>query len=427
LTTTVVPEQMDENLRALRAEIERKTGKTAEQLYDEREKRLREAIEVKQPDRVPIFMQLPSHRFGPPPKEATRKAALFFEPDMCQGMGFMNARPLWEALDIKNTVWPGHGLPADATGHQAIEGEYMKADEYDLFFKDPADFSIRKFLPRVYGALQPLAKLPDLSTLFMGGIEGIAALAATPDFEQMAEALAKAGNEMKKARAAMAAVDDLALLGFPAFSHPGSNLRGAPFDEVSAHLRGMTGSMVDMFQRPEKLLKACDMIADMQIARATPADPAKRGNPKRNAMPLWRGDKFFMSQKQFEKFYWPGLKKIMQASIDMGYIPMPFFEAEFGKRLECLLDLPKGKVIASIQHMDIALAKDILKDHTCIMGQAPFSLRYSSLNEAGAYFQNMVRTGGKGGGFILWMALPAKGSLEDLKAMVDSVKEAGRF
>ena len=61
------------------------------------------------------------------------------------------------------------------------------------------------------------------------------------------------------------------------------------------------------------------------------------------------------------------------------------------------------------------------------MGQAPFSLRYSSLNEAGAYFQNMVRTAGKGGGFILWMALPAKGSLEDLKAMVDSVKAAGRF
>ena len=70
-------------------------------------------------------------------------------------------------------------------------------------------------------------------------------------------------------------------------------------------------------------------------------------------MPLWRGDKFFMSQKQFEKFYWPGLKKIMQASIDLGYIPMPFFEAEFGRRLECLLDLPKGKVIASVQHMDV--------------------------------------------------------------------------
>ena len=191
----------------------------------------------------------------------------------------MNARPLWEALDIKNTVWPGHGLPDDATSHQAIEGEYMKADEYDLFFKDPADFSIRKFLPRIYGALQPLAQLPDLSTLYYGGIEAVAALAATPEFDQMARALAKAGTEMKKARASLAAADDLALLGFPAFSHPGSNLRGAPFDEVSAHLRGMTGSMLDMFQRPEKLLKACDMIADMQIARATPAEPGQEGQP----------------------------------------------------------------------------------------------------------------------------------------------------
>jgi len=99
---------------------------------------------------------------------------------------------------------------------------------------------------------------------------------------------------------------------------------------------------LDMYQRPEKLLKACDMIADMLISSAVPADPTRRGNPKRAAMPLWRGDKMFMSQKQFETFYWPGLKKVMLAAIDLGYIPMPFFEDEFGDRRECLLELPKG-------------------------------------------------------------------------------------
>ncbi len=428
MAITVKPEQMDENLRLLRAEIEQKTGRTADEWYEEREKRIRDAVEANQPDRVPIFiMGLPAQRFGGPPREAMRRAALYFEPDMVQGMGFMGSRPLWEALDIKNTVWPGHGLPANATGHQVIEGEWMKADEYDHFLKDPADFSVRYYLPRIYGALAPLAKLPPLNMLYSGGVEGIAALAATPEFEEMAKALAKAGKEMMKSRTGGGnPSEDLALLGFPPFSHAGGAPRGAPFDEISAHLRGMKGSMLDMYQRPEKLLAACDKIADMQIARAVPADPTKRGNPKRVGMPLWRGDQTFMSQKQFEKFYWPGLKKVMQAAIDLGYVPMPFFEAGFGDRLECLLELPKGKVIASVSHMDVIRAKEILGGHTCVMGQGPSSLRYLSLKEVGEYYQNMVRVAGKGGGFMLWMMLPGKGTLEELKAVVDSIKEAGR-
>ncbi len=418
---------MDETLRALRAEIEQATGKMADQLYEEREKRIRDAVELKTPDRVPIFMFLPNQLFGPP-REAGRKAAIYFEPDMCMGMGFMNALPAWEILDIKDKVWPGHGLSKDSFGYQAIEGEWMRAEEYDLFLKDPADFNIRCWLPRVYGALQPLSQLPSLKSLYSTGAEGIASLFASPEFADMGKALAKAGRALSEGRSGMRdGQEDLALLGFPAFSHPCGTMLGAPFDVISAHLRGMKGSMVDMYQRPEKLLAACDMIADLEIEKIIPADPKKRGNPKRVGMPLWRGDKVFMSQKQFEKFYWPGLKKVMQAAIERGYVPMPFFEAEFGDRLECLLDLPRGKVIASVQSMDARRAKEILKDHTCVMGQAPQSLRLCSLNEIGEFYRNMVRDCGKGGGFILWMAVPGQGKLEDIKAMVDSVKEAGRL
>jgi len=420
-------EHLDENLRVLRAEIKQKTGKTPEELYEERENRIRDAIELREPDRVPVFLLMPGQYFDLPPKDAGRRAALFFEPDMTMGTGFLNAGAAWEILDVKNRVWPGHGLPENATGFQAIEGEYMKADEYDLFLRDPADFSIRCYLPRIYGALQPLSRLPSLSMLYINGVESIAAQFATPEFEQMAKALAKTGHGLNKKRGGFVdSQEEMALLGFPAFSHPGGP-RGAPFDVISAHIRGMTGSMLDMSQRPEQLRNACEMIADMLIASAVPADPARRGNPKRAAMPLWRGDKMFMSQKQFETFYWPGLKKVMLAAIDLGYIPMPFFEDEFGDRLECLLELPKGKVIASVEYMEVERAKDILKGHCCVMGHGPPSLRYCSLREVGEYYRNLVRVCGKGGGFMLWMALPAQGKLEDIKAMVDSVKEAGRF
>ena len=427
MTTPPGNTPLDEGLRLLRDEIERKTGRTPQDFYQEREKRIRDAIELRVPDRVPIFMFLPNQLFGAPAKEAGRRAALYFEPDMCLGMGFMNALPAWEILDVKNRVWRGHGLSESAMGYQAVEGEYMKAEEYDLFLSDPADFNIRRLFPRVYGALEPLSRLPSLKDLYSTGADGLAALFATPEFEKMGRDLARAGRALNQSRGGLGdAQEDLALLGFPAFSHSCGTQAGAPFDVVSAHLRGMKGSMLDMYQRPQKLLAACDMIGELQIAGMLPADPNRRGNPKRVAMPLWRGDKAFMSQQQFEKFYWPGLKKVMQALIDRGYVPLPFFEAEFGDRLECLLDLPRGKVIASVQHMDARRAKEILKDHCCVMGQAPASLRFCSLTEIGEFYQKMMMDCGRGGGFMLWMAVPGQGSLEDIRAMVDSVKEAGR-
>jgi hypothetical protein len=38
-----------------------------------------------------------------------------------------------------------------------------------------------------------------------------------------------------------------------------------------------------------------------------------------------------------------GLKRALQATIDLGYVPVPFFEAEFGDRLARLLELPKAR------------------------------------------------------------------------------------
>jgi hypothetical protein len=189
----------------------------------------------------------------------------------------------------------------------------------------------------------------------------------------------------------------------------------------------MKGSMIDMYRRPDKLLQACDMILKRRIAGATPADPKKRGNPKRIGMPLWRGDKSFMSDKQFEKFYWPGLKRALQATMDLRYVPIPFFEAEFGDRLERLLELPKGKIVASVEYMDAIKAKEILGGHTCIMVRGPLSSKLWSLREVEKYTKDLIDRCGKGGGLILNIRLPDKGTTEEYKAMLNSIREYGQY
>ena len=422
-------------IRALREEIQQKTGKTPEQLYEEREKRVRDAIFLRQPDRIPLFaFPDPAAHYGLPHSAAFydpaawRKAfirdILDFEPDMASGT-FVTSGETLATLDVKNKLWPGGPLPPDGE-LQFVEGEWMKADEYDLFLSDPADFMIRRYLPRMYGSLAPLASLPNLS-LMMNGFEGIVDLFSSPDFKKLARTLEKAGRELKKYREATGDLqEDLALLGFPAFSHSGG-VGIAPFDVLSSFLRGMRGSMVDMYRQPENVVKACEAILKRRIALATPADSKARGNPKRVFMPLWRGDKSFMSQAHFDRFYWPTLKKTMLAAIKLGYVPMPVFEAHFGDRLECMLELPKGKAVAVVEYMDVVQAKEILGGHTCIIGNVPKSLRYKPPAEVLAYYKELINKCGPGGGLMLNISLPHNTSIDEAKRMVATIKEYATY
>jgi uroporphyrinogen-III decarboxylase len=204
---------------------------------------------------------------------------------------------------------------------------------------------------------------------------------------------------------------------------------GAPFDSISDFLRGMRGAMTDMYRHPEQLLAACEKILEWRLARALPADPKRRGNPKRLFIALHRGAEGFMSKKQFETFYWPGLKKALLATIELGYVPMPFFEGRCDSRLEYLLELPKGKFVCHFEHINMARAKEILGDHCCIMGDVPSALlQVGSPSEVEEYCKNLIKVCGKGGGFIMTNGSSIdEAKPENVKAMVDSVKMYGAY
>ncbi len=428
-------EKHDQYILNLREKIENQTGKTADLNYQEREKRVRDAIELKEPDRVPMWVLPDPAKYAGLPRSAEYydpvawKRALIqqtidLEPDLSLA-GFGTSGHIWDALEVKNRLWPGGPLPPDYE-YQFIEGEYMKEDECDCFLSDPSDFIVRRYLPRIYGSLTPLMQLPPLRNMF-NSFESSLTLFASAEFEKLAMALSKAGKALNSYRQAVGdTYEELATLGFPAFSHPGG-VGGAPFDTVSSFFRGMKGSMLDMYRRPEKLLQLCDMILNQRIQHAAAADPNKRGNPKRVGLPLWRGDKSFMSDQQFKKFYWPGLKKALLAAIELGYIPMPFFEDHFGRRLEHLLELPRGKVIALVDHSDVMLAKEILGGHTCIIGTAPASIRYVSLPEAVDFYKNQIQACKKGGGYMLNLTFPGQASQSDIQGVLNSIKEYGRY
>ncbi len=434
------------------AEIERKHGKSVEQLYSEREKRVTDAVNLKEPDRVPINLAIgefvnrysgisPSAAFYEPGifKEAFIRAAVDFEPDMCGSpAGALMSGLGLETIDVRQMRWPGGNLPPDSS-LQFLDAENMKAEEYDIFITDPTDFMLRYYLPRTLGALAPLSGiLPPLGQNLAGNVPGFFSMTpilANRELREMAQKVAQTGQQQEHFQSS--AAEDMTHFGFPPVSYSGGVCSGfasgtaQPFDWIADQLRGMKGIVDDMFKRPEKLLVACQRVLEWRLARATPADPAAKGYPRRvsGGITHWSSDGF-LSKKQFETFCWPTWKKALQATIDLGFIPSVYLEGPCDARLEYFLELPRGKVILRFEQSDIFRAKDIVGTHCCISGNVPSSMmQVGSPQDVEEYCRKLIKVCGKGGGFIIspGAALTRHTRPENVRALRDSVEKYGRY
>jgi uroporphyrinogen-III decarboxylase len=213
-------------------------------------------------------------------------------------------------------------------------------------------------------------------------------------------------------------------MGFPQY------FQGAampPFDVISHSMRGMSGTMMDMFRQPDKLIEACEFILKKTLERPAPL-PNENGHT-RIFMTNTRGSDEFMSMKQFQTFYWPTFKKLVMALIERGNTPCIFFEGNFTSRLEYLLEFPKGKMLARFDTTDIFRAKEVLKDHVCIEGNVPSSLlQVGTVQDVKDHCKKLIDVVGKGGGYILSpRSSTDEVKPENLKAMIEFTKEYGVY
>ncbi len=432
-------EAYQEHLKKLKGQIEKKNKKTVEQLFKEKQKRLWDAMTMKEPDRVPIILGstfFPAKYVGLPYssayydpirwKAAYAQMIADYDPDTWGSGGAQSGAAL-DVLEAKNILWPGGTLPPDVP-QQNVDDEYMKEDEYDYFLEDFTDFNIRRYLPRVYGALAPLTRLPPLGDRGGMGFMGSLNTFASPEFAKVGEAMRQAGMEQAKFRQAMGNLTaDMAVLGLPPLSDGlGGGPGGPAFDQMANTFRGWKGIITDMYRRPDKLVAAMEKINKSAMARITPADPTRKGPQFSGGGPIHRGSDRFLSKKQWETFYWPTWKKSMLKSIEMGYMVNIFAEGFCEGRFEYFLELPKGKVMIRFTDTDMFKAKEVLGDHCALMGSVPLTLlQIGSPSEVDEYCKKLIQVCGKGGGYILRSDTDfiQEAKPENVKVMVDSVKK----
>lgn len=411
-----------------------------------RQKRLDDAMNLRKPDRVPVA-PLVVHYYPTKIKGISNKDAMFSPEITAEAWKEATLRHDWDAavawgsllspgsmdvLDMKQIKLPGRTL-ADDQPFQWVEKEYMTRDEYDEMLSDPNGFAVKKLWPRISTTLAPvsgMAQMPPPPLLFLSNAYTLPVLlgeivSQPPIKELLRKALELADSHEKFKDVAVRYTMEMMGLGFPI---PFAAVTYPAFDWISDCFRGMKGSMLDMYQAPDKLLAAVEMFTPLTIQGCIMM--AEQTHNKGVFIPMHRGAKGFMSDKQFAKFYWPCFKTLVLGLIDAGLTPIPLFEGDYTPRLEYLQELPAGKVVGHFDQIDRKKAKALIGNTMCFWGNVPASLMCTGTPEqVKDDVKELIDIFGDNGGLIVdsTMGLPDESRPENVQALTVAAREYGIY
>lgn len=396
--------------------------KNTEKLYNERLARYTAAMRNEKPDKIPIrpfVAEFAAKYAGYTCQEVThdynkafaaaRKCAADFDWDAVVGNMVYVWTGLTQAIGLKYYGVPGIDVPAD-TGFQyrepPEEAAFMKPEEYDQLIEDPTGFLFNVWLPRVSTDVneigQPASYRNNLS--FLKG--GMAMLSYFNSF----------GPQNALLRSESGTVSAIA------------GILKAPFDILADKLRGYLGLVTDLFERPEKVLAACQALMPhlLQVALSG-ADPDKN-------VPIgfWmhRGCVPFITHEHFDKFQWPTLKPIIEEIWVRGHQVLFYAEGDWNPHLKSFAQLPDKSIVYHVDKADIFEAHKAIGHKFCISGGIDNALlSYGTADEVRQCCKKVIDGVAGDGGYIMDASaiIQNDASIENIRAMTEFTREYGVY
>ena len=232
--------------------------------------------------------------------------------------------------------------------HPDVHG--MEVEDYDYLISNPYDCIIERILPRLYRELDapPEAKMLAFAKAQKAQYDDFTATGIT------------AGKMSKK-------------YGYA--SVPGGATTG-PFDFLADFFRSFTMINGDLRRRPEQVLQACDALLPILVKKGQLAGPAPKFGS--TIIPLHMGT--FLQTKDFEKFYWPSLKKQVEMLTEMGINVQLFVEDDYTRYLDHLQELPANTILR-FEYGDPKLFTEKLGKKFVISGFYPISMLHEGTKE----------------------------------------------
>lgn len=196
-----------------------------------------------------------------------------------------------------------------------------------------------------------------------------------------------------------------------------------PFDVFNDILRGLINTSMDMLECPDELLTAIAACTKIQVRALRNAMSTR---PVRSVMYfIHNGMDNFMSMEQFQTFYWPGLKALLDTVLEMGGIPHIYLEENYKNKLDFFTkELPPGKVTITFINTDMEKAKEKLSGRVCISGGMDgVCLQYGTAAEVVKHVKRTLDVCAPGGGYIMGCNVSLNlAKPENLRAMYDTAR-----
>jgi uroporphyrinogen-III decarboxylase len=388
-----------------------------EELFNARLKRVQDAVDLKEPDQMPMapmangapyfLYHKGSHKASMYDYEECEEAFIRyheeFQPDIASAPMFQSGK----ANEIAETDifdWPGRPgtIVPDFSTYQVLEREYMSQDEYDELIKDYWGFIFKKYIPRAYPGIKGLQGLFSFNPSIILGMSPFSSMfnpeviEALDKFKQMYE------ESLKPAPVSARISQRLTEMGFPPYF---TGAAEAPFDIISDYFRGTAAMFDDQIDCPEKIAAACDLFVDIQIANLQ----YLRNAPfpvKRVFFPLHKGMDGFMSPQQYEELYWKPMDKIFTALIEMGATPIIYTEGKYNTRYKFIAEQLKehhepGSCIVHFEEGDFGEFKKTFSGIAAISGGMPLHLlEWGTKEEVIDRVKYLVDNCAAGGGYL---------------------------
>ncbi|WP_246169675.1 uroporphyrinogen decarboxylase family protein [Alkalibaculum sporogenes] len=250
---------------------------------------------------------------------------------------FTRIQPVYNILGAQNFVMSSEGQ----IQHPEITG--MGPEDYDEMIADPYKYTHDKILPRLYKNLD-----------------------TTP--EEKAKVFAKAFKAHSDIFGQIFAHHDLMNEKYGLANDRVGCQTVAPFDQVADQFRSFTGISSDIRRCPDKVVAACEAVTPMMLKAGVKPHSSRQ---KRTFIPLHMAP--YMREKDFEKFYWPTFKALIEGLWENGAAPLLFVEQDWTRYLDYLNELPAGTQMM-FEYGDPKVIKEKVGKKHIVTGLYPLTL-----------------------------------------------------
>ena len=285
---------------------------------------------------------------------------------------------------------------------------FMEADEYDELIDNPKKFLWEKVVPRKYRLLREEENNSGHFREFL------------QKYGEFGGFMGKVSKVMNKEYGIPDFADSLA-----AFDYWGNG-----YELLFNILRGIKGLSIDMRRDPEKVSAAIEALDETFMA---PRLERGKKQPKGTNMdfcvdmnPVMLGHTI-LSPKQFERFYWPHLKRVSDFAESYDKVVYIFAEGESSRFYEFFQEFPKGHFAIHTEQDDIFELKKRVPNIAVAGGMKSSLLGKGTPQECVDYAKKLIDELGADGGYIFsenkMISFEQDCKAENLKAVSDFVSE----